>query len=72
MREINAMENALSETKAKELVAEVLAEMITDRREVLHEIVVEALEDVGLAHAIKQGRQGELVSEKEIFEILEG
>ena len=38
---------------------------------VLHEVKLEALEEVGLATAIAEGRKNKFVSEEEIFYILE-
>jgi hypothetical protein len=38
--------------------------------EILHEVTLEALEEVGLAHAIAEGRKSKFVSEEEIFSIL--
>ena len=38
--------------------------------EVLHIVKLEALEEVGLAHAIVEGRKSTFVSEEEIFSIL--
>lgn len=64
------MESALTEKKTKELVTEVLVEMLHDKREVFYEIVLEALEDIGLANAIKEGSRKEFADEDEISQIL--
>ncbi len=66
------MEVVISDEKTKELLTEVLVEMIQQKREVFYEIVLEALEDVGLANAISEGRQNEFVSEEKIMSVLEG
>ncbi len=66
------MSIALTEKKTKELLSEVLVEMIQEKREVFYEIVAEALEDVGLANAIKEGRQNDSVDEAEIQLLLKG
>ena len=65
------MEVVISDKKTKELLTEVLVEMIQQKREVFYEIVAEALEDVGLANAIAEGRQNKFVSEDKIMKILE-
>lgn len=57
------MENGISEKRTKELMTEVLSEMMHDKREVFYEIV---LEDAGLANAIKDGRKNDFVSEKAV------
>ncbi|MBN1484895.1 MAG: hypothetical protein JXA37_09250 [Chloroflexia bacterium] len=66
------MELTISETTAKELLKEVLVELIQEQREVFFEMMVEAIEEIGLANAIREGRQNELVGEKQIRAILAG
>lgn len=66
------MELTITDEKTKELLTEVLVEMMQQKREVFHEIVLEALEDVGLANAIAEGRQSEFVGEDEIMNALKG
>ncbi|MEI7838985.1 MAG: hypothetical protein WCJ11_00620 [Methylococcaceae bacterium] len=60
------------DVRTKELLTEVMVDLIKNKREVLHEIMLEALEEVGLANAIMDGRQNDFVSEDEIFAILNG
>jgi len=66
------MQLTISDEKTKELLTEVLVEMIRDKREVFREIVLEAIEEVGLANAIAEGRQNNFVGEEKIVNILEG
>lgn len=66
------MEVTISETKAKELLKEVIIELAQERRDLLFEIILEAFEEIGLANAIREGRQNEFVSEESIVAILEG
>ena len=65
------MELTISDEKTKELLTEVLVEMIQQKREVFQEILLEALEEVGLANAIAEGRKNEFVGEETIMDILE-
>jgi hypothetical protein len=65
------MELSISDEKTKELLTEVLVDLMKTRREVLYEIVLEAMEEVGLASAIEQGKSGDWVPESEIRSILE-
>jgi hypothetical protein len=65
------MELMISDEKTKELLEEVLIDLIKNRRELLYEVILEALEEVGLANAIIEGRKDEFIAEKEIFSILE-
>lgn len=64
------MELSISDEKTKELLTEVLIDLMKTRRDVLHEIILEALEEVGLASAIEQGKSGDWVPEGEIRSIL--
>ena len=66
------MELSISDEKTKELLTEVLVELMKTKREMLHEIVLEALEDVGLANAISEGRASDYVPESQMMSILEG
>ena len=64
------MQLTINDEKTKELLTEVLVEMIQQKREVFYEIILEALEDVGLANAIVEGRQNKFVSEDKIIDII--
>ncbi|WP_459991610.1 hypothetical protein [Methylosoma difficile] len=63
---------SLNDDKTKELLTEVMVELIKSNRDVLREIMVDALEEVGLTNAIAEGRNNDFVSEAEIFSILSG
>ena len=66
------MELTISERQAKELLKEIVVELIQERRDLFFEIILEAMEEIGLANAIRQGRQNEFVSEHTILAIIEG
>jgi hypothetical protein len=66
------MELTLNETQAKALVKEAVVELVQERHDWFFEMVVEALEEVSLANAIREGRQNKLVDEARIAAILEG
>lgn len=66
------MELTISDEKTKELLAQVISEMLVKRRDVFQEIIVEALEEIGIGNAIAEGRKNDFVSEDRIFDILEG
>ena len=57
----------LDDPKTKELITEVLIEMMQEKREIFYELILEALEEVGLANAINEGRQDDFVDEEVIF-----
>ncbi len=66
------MELVISDEKTKELLTEVITEMIKQKREIFYEIISEALEEIGLANAIAEGRKNEFVNEDRILNVLEG
>jgi len=66
------MEVTISEAKAKELIKEVVIELVKEKHDLFFEIIVEAMEEIGLANAIREGRQNEFVSEEHIKAILKG
>jgi vacuolar-type H+-ATPase subunit D/Vma8 len=66
------MELSISDEKTKELLTEVIVELLKTKRDVLYDVVLEALEEVGLANAIAEGRKNDFVSEDDIFSLLDG
>ena len=65
------MQLTISDEKTKELLTEVLVEMMKNKREIFQEIVLEAIEEVGLANATIEGRKSDFVSEERILSALE-
>lgn len=68
----NNMGLTVNEKQTKELLREVLLELLQEKRSDFYELVLEAMEEIGLANAIREGRQNDLVSEDEIRAILAG
>ncbi|MFN5753323.1 MAG: hypothetical protein ACK47G_12825 [Pseudanabaena sp.] len=66
------MKVLLNDEKTREMLTEVLIDLIRTRKELFAEIFRDALEEVGLANAIAEGRKNEFVSEETIFTILDG
>lgn len=66
------MQTQLDEGKLKQILKEALTEALEEKKDVFHELIVEAIEDIGLINAIRQGQDTEIVSKQEIFDILEG
>lgn len=63
---------SLDEKQFKILLKQTLIELFEERRDVFSAIIVEALEEIGLANAIREGRKNEFVGEEEIRSILRG
>jgi hypothetical protein len=66
------MQTQLDESRLKQILKEALIEAIEEKKDVFHELIVEAIEDIGMINAIREGQNTETVSKQEIFDILEG
>ena len=66
------MELSISEEKTKFVLKEVFSELLEEKRDLFTEIMMDAIEEIGLANAIREGRQDEFVSEDQILGILRG
>jgi len=65
-------ETLLDETKLKELFKTAIFELVQEQKEVFSELILEALEDISMENAIKEGEDTEIVSRDAIFQILKG
>jgi hypothetical protein len=65
------MEFTLNDEKLKELLTDVIVEIIKNRRDVLYDIILEAFEEIGLANAIMDGSKNDFVPEEKIFAIID-
>ena len=66
------MEVLTDSAKLKELFKQAIIEAIEEKRDVVHDLLVEAMEDLALIHAIQQGEETGPLSRDEVFSILEG
>ena len=62
--------NASDKKDFKKLFKEAFAETSHENRDLLHEVVIEALEDMALSEAIKEGLVSEKIDRDEVFELL--
>ena len=46
----------------KEVFKQAIAELLQERRDLLYDVLIEVLEDIALANAIKEGEETEIVS----------
>ena len=63
-------QSQLDPLSLKALIKEPVVEALEQQREMLYDAVAEALEDIAMARAIKDGDRGHFVSRDEIFSIL--
>ena len=64
------MEALADDNKLKNLIKQAIIEAIEEKKDVVHDILVNALEDVAMIHAIQDGEDSGSASRDEIFGIL--
>ena len=62
----------IDEGKIKQLMKEAVIESLQEQKSIFHDLIVEAIEDIALTNAIRQGADTESVSRKEVFDLLKG
>ncbi len=62
----------LDEKQFKALLKATLTELFEERQDLFSSIVAEALEEIGLANAIRDGRKDDFVNKEEIDSLLAG
>lgn len=62
----------MEESHLKEIMKKAIVEVFEERRDMLSDLVMEALEDLALIRAIKEGEKSGSVSKEKVFNILEG
>lgn len=61
---------SLEDKHTKDLMKQALLELFEERRDLFYELFEELFEDVCLANAMREGENGEIVSEKEVMKAL--
>ena len=61
----------LREATMKKLFKEALVETLHEQRELLHDVLIEVLEDAAFVGAVRQGRQTEKTTRGAVFRALE-
>lgn len=65
------MAATIDEERLKDLFKAAIVEVFEERRDLVRDVVAEALEDIALVRAIDEGMQGPNVSREEVFRALE-
>ena len=66
------MATTFDEEKLKDLLKTALVEALKEHRDLVQDIVEEAMEDFALGRAVEQGLESKSVSRAEVFAIIEG
>jgi Asp-tRNA(Asn)/Glu-tRNA(Gln) amidotransferase C subunit len=62
----------VEEQHIKDLLKQAILELLEERQDIFRQLVAEAMEDLALINAIKEGEATETISREEILQILEG
>jgi len=57
----------MKRNELKKLMKETFIDVLTDRRDLIEDAVIEAIEDIGLGVAMEEGRTGEYVDKGEFM-----
>ena len=63
-------ETTLDTSELKQLLKSAISEVLQEQKEVFTDIIIEAMEDIGLVKAIEEVENTESVSREAIFKIL--
>lgn len=66
------MQTVMDEGRLKQVFKEALVEMLEEKQNIFHDIIVDAMEDIGLSRAIQDGQTSGPATKQEVFDILEG
>jgi hypothetical protein len=61
---------SVDETKLKDIFKKAIVEVLEERRELLTELIDEALEDEAMTRAIKEGEKSKRVPRAQVFKAL--
>jgi hypothetical protein len=71
-REDDMSSISIDEGKLKDLLKTAIMEVLEERKDLVRDLLEEALEDIVLVRAIEAGEQTGTVSRDEVFKVLEG
>lgn len=66
------MQTLIDDSRLKQLLKEAVMEALEEKKNIFHDLMLEAMEDMALVHAIKEGEDTETISKQELLNILEG
>ena len=66
------METLIDDRKIKVIFKQAIIEVIEEKKEVVHDLLVEAMEDIAMVRAIQDGENSGQANRDDIFQILKG
>jgi len=65
------MQTIIDDSRLKQLLKEAFIEALEEKKNIFHDLMIEAMEDVALVRAIKEGEGSETIDKQEVLSILE-
>lgn len=62
---------SVGEDRLKELLKTALVEVLEERRDLVRDVIEEAIEDMAMVRALEEGEQSPLITREEVFRLLE-
>lgn len=66
------MEATIDSSRLKEIFKQAIIEAMEEKKDVVHDLLVDAMEDLAMIHAVQQGEKTGAASRDEVFNILAG
>lgn len=66
------METVIDDGRIKELFKQAIIETIEEKKDIVHELLMEVMNDLAMIRAIEEGEKSGNVGREEIFNILDG
>jgi len=66
------MEAITDSGKLKEIFKQAIIEAMEEKKDVVHDLLVDAMEDLAMIHAVQEGEKTGAASRDEVFNILAG
>ena len=66
------MQTQIDDARLKRLLKEAFIEALEEKKDIFHDLMIEAMEDAALVRAIKEGEATETVGRQDVLDILEG
>ena len=66
------METLIDDGKIKDLFKQAILEAIEEKKDVVHDLLVEAMEDLSMIHAIQEGENSGTARRDEVLRALKG
>jgi hypothetical protein len=66
------METVIDDGRIKELFKQAIVETIEEKKEIVHDLLMEVMEDIAMVRAIEEEENSGSVGREEIFNILDG